>query len=254
MCPVLGKCLPARAVCETRRWSWHTNPGQVSPLLTWGEEKPLRNLLNPSWRCRGDVWAEALGKGWGCSACAFHMQREGRGDGKGKWNRSYLLLRDVKLISLQNHITVFPDFPKNAFPTKFPHPADLLWLHRLLVSILLPLTQREREENGGKLLLFLVLHSSSPPLPLCPTFASPSLWPLSPPKLGPRYFAWFTLHRFFCCRYEATTVIPRGRCKNRKQGFHSVHYIRKAVMLHSPHTTCICLWKEEQEAVGENLN
>lgn len=101
--------------------------------------------------------------------------QEKEGDGKGKGNRSYLLLRDVKLISLQNHVTVFPDFPKNAFPAEFPHPADLLWLRRLLVSILVPLTQREREENGRKngIILHFTLLS---PLPLPPTL---------PPSPGP---------------------------------------------------------------------
>lgn len=38
---------------------------------------------------------------------------------------------------------------------------------------------------GGKTGLFSVLYSFSPRFPLCPTFASPSLRPLSPPTPGP---------------------------------------------------------------------
>lgn len=92
------------------------------------------------WGLRG-AWGSRL-------ATLFMCKGKKGGEGRGKRNRAYLLLRDVKLISLQNHITVLPDFPKNAFPAKFPHPADLLGLRRLLVSILVALTQREREGNG----------------------------------------------------------------------------------------------------------
>lgn len=98
---------------------------------------------------KGGVRSRPLGAAGGLGLAALFMCKgKKEGEGRGKRNRAYLLLRDVKLISLQNHITVLPDFPKNAFPAKFPHPADLLGLRRLLVSILVALTQREREGNG----------------------------------------------------------------------------------------------------------
>lgn len=112
------------------------------------------------------------GGGVRCSTRVSYA-KGGKGEGRGKRHRAYLLLRDVKLISLQYHITVFPDFPKNAFPAEFPHPANLLGLRRLLVSILLPLTQREREENGGKRCYSRFPTRSPPPSPSLP-FPRPS--------------------------------------------------------------------------------
>lgn len=115
------------------------------------------------------------GGGRGGVRCSTRVSyaKGGKGEGRGKRHRAYLLLRDVKLISLQYHITVFPDFPKNAFPAEFPHPANLLGLRRLLVSILLPLTQREREENGGKRCYSRFPTRSPPPSPSLP-FPRPS--------------------------------------------------------------------------------
>lgn len=149
--------------CESHPIKSHINP-TASPRPQPGAGARFQLLGNPlNFLIFGDSKHEDMerfGKGGGpvpapggCGGLgargAFHVQREeGGGEGRGKRNRAYLLLRDVKLISLQNHITVLPDFPKNAFPAKFPHPADLLGLRRLLVSILVALTQREREGNG----------------------------------------------------------------------------------------------------------
>lgn len=45
-----------------------------------------------------------------------------------------------------------------------------------------------------------------------------------------------------------------GTMQKSQAGLHSAHYIRKALLLYSPHTTRVCPWKEEQEGAGENLN
>lgn len=186
-------------------------PGSSGPARGGGE--PRQSLFRLGLVLGGD------GEGLGLLCPSFSYAKAGRGDGRGKGNRSYLLLRDVKLIPLQNHITVFPDFPKNAFPAKFPYPADLLRLRRLLVSILLPLTQREREENGGK--RDYSGFYTPPPLPLCPTFASPSRRPLSPPGLGLRWCS-ARRQRFSCADGEATATIPGGRCRDGRQGWRCV--------------------------------
>lgn len=54
---------------------------------------------------------------------------------------TYLLLRDVQLVPLQHHITVFPNLPENPFPAEFPDPADLLGRRGRVTAILKPLPQ-----------------------------------------------------------------------------------------------------------------